>query len=374
MRRNYSDITMRVKERMSIKAIDFFCGAGGMTRGLLDAGINVIAGFDKDERCCSTYEYNNSGTRFVHTDIKKVDVKELKRLARTDSFRDMLFAGCAPCQPFSQQRKGKKRLQSATLLSEFGRLVEAALPGQVLIENVPGIAKVPGNSTFRRFLRLLERNGYQYVYEVLDAKQYGVPQNRRRLVMIAMRGIKPSLPKPKYGPSLLPFKTVYQAISHFPPIRAGECHPGIPNHVSASVAPLNMERLRNTPHDGGDRRVWPEHLPLECHKKNYEGHTDVYGRMAWNAPAPTLTGRCHSISNGRYGHPTQDRAISLREAAALQSYPDGYVFLGCNTHIALQIGNSVPVRLAEELGKQILQLRSRGKLQLVETTTYPAFP
>jgi len=333
-----------------MKAFDFFCGGGGLTRGLLDAGIKVVAGFDCDERCRATYEHNNPGVKFVSKDIRNITVAELMRLGRVKSFDKMLFAGCAPCQPFSQQRRGKKVSRDATLLLEFGRIVEAAQPGLVLIENVPGIARVPG---FGEFIELLKRNGYNYSCDVLDAKHYGVPQNRRRLVLIAARAGSVSLPKPKYGPPLRPFRTVRQTISHFPALAAGECHAHIPNHAAASITPLNTERIRNTPHDGGDRRSWPKRLMLDCHKTIYAGHTDVYGRMAWDTPAPALTGRCDSISNGRYGHPEQDRAISLREAAALQTFPDRYVFFGSNKHVALQIGNAVPVRLAEELGKHI---------------------
>lgn len=341
-----------------MKAIDFFCGAGGMTRGLLDAGINVIAGFDQDENCQPSYEFNNIGAKFIHADIRAIDLAQLIENSRMRKFGDVLFAGCAPCQPFSSQRKGEGHHRDATLLSEFGRLVEKALPGYVLIENVPGIAKVQGFSTFQRFLRTLTENGYKYIYDILDAKHYGVPQNRRRLVLLASRQSVPSLPKPKYGSQLLPFRTVRQAISHFPPIASGEQHSAIPNHVAASITEINLKRLRLTPHDGGDRRSWPEDLQLECHKGSYKGHTDVYGRMSWDNPSPALTGRCYSISNGRYGHPVQDRAISLREAAAIQTFPDGYVFFGSNKHISKQIGNAVPVRLAEQIGRHILYLSS----------------
>jgi len=342
-----------------MKAFDFFCGAGGLTHGLLDVGIKVVAGFDCDDRHRSTYEHNN-GARFVHADIREMGLDDLVVKGKRGRFDDVLFAGCAPCQPFSQQRKGEQRRRDATLLNEFGRLVEAALPGQVLIENVPGIARVRGFSAFRRFLRMLEGNGYMYAFDVLDAKHYGVPQNRRRLVLIAMRGAQPSMPVARYGNGARPFNTVRDAIAHFRPILAGESDPETPNHSTASITPVNIERLRHTPHDGGDRRSWPNRLRLRCHRGDYDGYTDVYGRMAWDRPAPTLTGRCHSISNGRYGHPTQDRAISLREAAALQSFPDGYVFFGSNKHIALQIGNAVPVRLAAQLGKHICHLRDNG--------------
>lgn len=343
-----------------MKAVDFFSGAGGLTRGLLDAGIDVVAGFDCDERCRATYEHNNPGVRFVQADAREISLRDLRGKCRLRRYDDVIFAGCAPCQPFSSQRKGSEQRHDATLLAEFGRLVEAAQPGYVLIENVPGIAKVRGFSTFHRFLKMLDENGYGYIYDVLDAKHYGVPQNRRRLVLIAMKYGKPSLPAPKCGKCLFPLRTVRQAISHFPVIAAGKCHPDIPNHVAAAITELNLERLRHTPHDGGDRRSWPKHLRLECHKGNYNGHTDVYGRMSWDSPAPALTGRCHSISNGRYGHPEQDRAISLREAAAIQSFPDCYVFFGSNKHVAMQIGNAVPVRFAERIGKHILRLFGNG--------------
>ena len=345
-----------------MKAYDFFCGAGGLTRGLLDAGIEVVTGFDNDERCRATYEYNNSGVRFVHSDIRDIGPKDLDLKYRLGRYDDVLFAGCAPCQPFSSQRKGNGQQPDATLMGEFGRLVETLLPGYVLIENVPGIAKVRGFSTFRRFLKMLDANGYGYDCQVLDAKDYGVPQNRRRLVLVARRRGRISLPEPKYGKQRRPFRTVRQAIAHFPKIAAGERDLEVPNHVAARITELNLERLRFTPHDGGGWSNWPKDLRLDCHSGDYKGHTDVYGRMHWDYPAPALTGRCHSISNGRYGHPEQDRAISLREAAALQSFSDGYKFIEeSNRHIAMQIGNAVPVRLGEHLGKRILYLHEELK-------------
>jgi len=341
---------------MKLFAIDFFCGAGGLTRGLLDAGVKVIAGLDCDGQCRQSFESNNRGARFIQADVRDIGVDDLKRILHRDSFDDMLFAGCAPCQPFSKQRKGSRDPESGRLLAEFGRIVAEAKPAWVLIENVPGLASVKGFSTFRRFLKTLDDSGYSYTYDVLDAKYFGVPQTRRRLVLLAGMKNRVSMPPLKHGNGHRPFVTVRQSISHFPPISAGESHPSVLNHVATSIIPINLERLRHTPHDGGDRRSWPKRLWLACHKGDYQGHTDVYGRMTWDNPAPALTGRCNSVSNGRYGHPEQDRAISLREAAALQTFPDGYVFYGSNKHIAQQIGNAVPVRLATELGKHILNM------------------
>lgn len=344
---------------MTLEAIDLFCGAGGLTRGLLDAGIKVLGGYDADEVCRKSYEHNNPASKFHSKDIRELTGSDVRKLTGRKSFSDFLIAGCAPCQPFSQQIKNGECHSDGTLLGEFGRLVKEMLPGYVLMENVPGIAKIKGNSTFRRFLKVLDTNGYKYTYGVVDAKGYGVPQRRRRLVLIASKYNSPTLPPPRFGTGTVPLKTVRMAIGHFPAIQAGEKHLTVANHVAATIMPINIERLRHTPTDGGDRRSWPKRLHLKCHSGDYGGHTDVYGRMAWDEPAPTLTARCHSISNGRYGHPVQDRAISLREAAALQSFPDGYEFFGSNKHVAQQIGNAVPVRLAEALGRHILAVRSR---------------
>jgi len=341
-----------------ITALDFFCGAGGLTRGLLDAGINVIAGIDLDGRCKDSYEKNNRPAVFHEADVNNIDYKIIRELVRNVPKKDLLFAGCAPCQAFSQQRKSPSRRPDATLLISFGALVDKFKPGQVLIENVPGITRMKGFSAYRRFLRILKLNGYKYDDAILDAKHYGVPQTRRRYVLFAMRHRKPKLPARSCGTGLESYKTVREAIAHFPPIAAGERHKLFPNHEAASVSDINLKRLRYTPHDGGDRRSWPQELVLECHKGDYEGHTDVYGRMYWDNPSPTLTGKCNSISNGRYGHPCQDRAISLREAASLQTFGDDYVFHGSNLHIAAQIGNAVPVRLAEILGRAILNCRA----------------
>ena len=341
-------------------ACDFFCGAGGLTRGLLDAGIRVVAGFDCDESCRDTYERNNPGAEFVLADLAARAPDELPVPEPSADCEDMLFAACAPCQPFSLQHKGSSD-RRATLLGAFGDIVEAFQPAYVLVENVPGIARVPGFSTFRRFCGRLDAKGYEHSYAVLNAKHYGVAQHRRRLVLLATKHGRPRLPEPTHGQRRRPFRTVRDAIARFPEIAAGERHPEIPNHLAASVSSLNLERLRHTPPDGGGRDDWPEHLWLECHRGEYKGHTDVYGRMRWDQPAPALTSRCNSVSNGRYGHPEQDRAISLREAASIQSFPDGYEFYGTAPGIARQIGNAVPVRLAERLGKQIRRLASEHR-------------
>ena len=340
-----------------MKAFDFFCGAGGATKGLSNAGIDVIAGIDIDSNCKKTYLRNNPNSNFLNDDIKTVDSSLLGLKNQAKGYNDLLFAACPPCQPFSTLNKNNSSIDGFTLLGNFGKLVESILPGYVLVENVPGLSKISGYSTFRRFINTLKSNNYKIYYDICDAKYFGVPQRRRRLILLASRLHSLGLPEQTHGNGSSPLITVKDAISHFPQIDAGESHSTIPNHVSPNLSNLNLLRLRSTPHDGGNRKSWSDNLKLKCHI-NDTGHTDVYGRMYWDKPAPTLTGRCTSISNGRYGHPEQDRAISLREAAALQSFDDNYVFYGSNTNIAQQIGNAVPVKLAESIGKYIIKLHN----------------
>lgn len=347
-------------------AVDFFCGAGGLTRGFLNAGVSVVAGIDNNANCKRTYETNNKPAKFIHADVSKMSAAELAPYIGTIPKEELIFVGCAPCQPFSKQRRTIAHKGNAhTLLEHFGRLVEHVKPGYVVIENVPGIARIPGNSTYRRFLRRLSSLSYEVDKGPLDAKRFGVPQTRNRWVVIASRIVKPNLPRPTHGPGLLDFVTVRVAISHYPSLAAGETSVAVPNHRAASVSSKNLERLRATPRDGGGRLEWPEDLVLKCHRGEYDGHSDVYGRMRWDSPAPALTCKCFSISNGRYGHPVQDRAISFREAARLQSFSDDYIFYGpSHREIGAQIGNAVPVRLAEALAQRILDMRAKARREV----------
>ena len=340
-------------------SLDVFCGAGGLTRGFLNAGIRVLAGIDINAGSKRTYEENNRPAVFVHSDLRRIRARDLVRYVAGIPSEELVFTGCAPCQPFSKQRREVSR-EGSTLLGHFGRLIEEFQPGFAVIENVPGIANVPGNSTYRRFLRSLVALGYEYDDGRLDAKCFGVPQTRNRLVLIASRSGRPSLPEPTHGPDLLPYETVRHAITRYPSLEAGEESIAVPNHRAAKLSTTNLRRIRATPPDGGSRGNWPNDLILDCHRGRYDGHSDVYGRMYWDSPAPALTCRCNSVSSGRYGHPEQHRAISLREAASLQSFADDYTFYGrSQAEIAAQIGNAVPVRMAEALARKVLELRQQ---------------
>ena len=329
-------------------AIDLFCGAGGLTLGLRRAGWAVTAGVDVDEAVRKTYENNNPGVKFVSADIRSFSDEEIRTLVGAVPATELLLAGCAPCQPFSKQRRaGLQKRGDATLLGQFARLVRALEPKVVLMENVPGIAAVPGYSSYRRFLKTLRDCGYTCDHGVLNARDFGVPQHRRRHVLLAARGSSAKLPYRAYpGSNSL---TVRATIGRFPAIDAGDGGSTVPNHYAARLSDRNLQRIRATPPDGGSRRDWPERLTLDCHSRT-TGFSDVYGRMWWDRVAPTLTSRCNSLSNGRFGHPEQDRAISLREAAALQTFPDDYEFFGAKNRIACWIGNAVPVAFAEALG------------------------
>ena len=348
---------------MTLDVYDFFSGCGGASRGFQNAGINPVFALDFDEDAASTFRKNFPDVLFSMSDIMRFDTSRLDELMLAGKKSPTLFCGCAPCQPFTKQNTTKpdsKRDGRRFLLSEFGALVQRYLPDYVFVENVPGIRKVIGNSTLTRLKKRLEELRYHTTVGIVDSRKYGVPQRRRRLVLLASRHGPVDLPDPTHDPALdIPYSTVREWIAHMPAISAGETHTTVPNHRAASLSSLNLERIKATPPEGS-RADWPKRLQLSCHMKaGYCGHTDVYGRMKWDAPATGLTTRCISLSNGRYGHPEQDRAISVREAAALQTFPDDFTFSGSLNSQARQIGNAVPVLLAEILGLHIIDHRKR---------------
>jgi len=337
-----------------MNAIDFFCGGGGITRGLIQAGVNVVFGLDSNPLCRQTYE-NNNHIPYLNRDVQEVTaealIEEFPILQDND---ELLMVGCAPCQPFSVLNPNNpNEHRSVNLLNEFGRIVQGIRPAHILIENVPGL-RGRGGEVLQEFLNMLNNEGYEYDYGIINAKNYGVPQNRRRFILIASRRFQPHIPPSTHGEGLLPYVNVFDAIHNYPALEAGESNENIPNHRTAGLSAINIQRLQATPVNGGGRTDWPPELWLNCHE-NFTGHTDVYGRMRWDNVAPTLTVKCFSISNGRFAHPEQNRAISLREAAALQTFPDDYVFFGNLQEIGKQIGNAVPVLLAQHIGSYILE-------------------
>jgi len=346
----------------NIIAVDLFCGAGGLTRGLLDAGVTVKKGFDNDTGLKDTYEKNNPGAVFISKDISKVTKDDiLEGLDRKENF--FLLAGCAPCQPFSNLLRKKKRNDSrVNLLLEFARLVSEVKPDFIFAENVPGLKKGKGKKIFEEFEEVLRREGYFFTSDILDAKDYGVPQKRRRLVLLASLHSEVELPEATHshaGKNKSPYVTVKDVIARFPVIRAGTKHKKILNHECRDLDEINKKRLRVIRRNGGSRLDLPKRLRLKCHEE-HKGHTDVYGRMKWNDVSPTLTCKCNSISNGRFGHPTQLRAISIREAAALQTFSDSYVFYGNMSQTSRWVGNAVPPLFARCLTEAIIESMPEG--------------
>lgn len=336
---------------VTISVVDFFCGCGGTSAGLKAAGMNVLAGIDIDAVALDTFKRNFRGAMVLKEDISELTCSSLgEKLGVIE--RPLLFAACAPCQPFSKQNRYKSKSdRRVVLLDEFHKFVEEFLPEYVILENVPGMQRVK-KGPFTRFTRVLKRLGYDFDYDVKDAKTYGVPQSRRRLVLIASRLGPINLPADTHGDGLIDYTTVWDAIGEYHPLQAGQSSSKIANHKAAQISELNLKRLKHTP-EGGDRRDWPQHLVLDCHV-NKSGYTDTYGRLKRDEPAKTLTTKCISISNGRFGHPTQHRGLTVREAAALQTFPNDFVFEGTLIQTARQVGNAVPVLVAKVLGEQVL--------------------
>ena len=341
--------------KKGIVAIDFFCGAGGLTKGFTQAGIHVVAGIDNDITAKETYERNN-GIPFICQDVALVRPQKIRKILETcmksitsKKKPHILFSGCAPCQPFSKIKKDKGQDPEAKLLLKFGEFIKIIRPDFVFSENVP---QIRNHTVFQDFLKLLSELEYQYTYDLVNVADYGVPQNRRRLVLLATKQGSISFPKPDQKK-----KTVRDAIGHFPPLVAGSKSPDIPNHVAAKLEGKNLERIKATPADGGDCRTWPKSILADCQKRTKrKGYYDVYGRMAWSQVSPTLTTKCISLSNGRYGHPEQDRAISVREAATIQSFPENYIFSDSTSIAAKHIGNAVPPEFARRFGMQFVNL------------------
>jgi len=342
---------------MSIQVYDFFSGCGGTSCGLEAAGLEIAFGLDIDSDASSTFQKNFPNAEVCSEDIKKIVPAYLVSLIGQRQ-QPLLFCGCAPCQPFSKQnRQQKKQDDRKGLLLEFARFVEYWNPEYVLVENVPGLQNIGQSTVFNKFLSMLEKDGYKWSIDILPAKSFGVPQSRKRLVLLASRDGIPGLPKDTHGPKTsAPYSTVKDWITGLPRLTAGQTDLDDPDHQSAKLSKLNIKRIQATP-EGGGRGSWPAKLRLDCHK-NHIGHSDVYGRLSWERLASALTTKCISYSNGRFGHPDQDRAISLREAACLQTFPRNYQFCGSLQSRARQIGNAVPPLMAQKIAEHILSLRS----------------
>lgn len=347
-----------------IKVIDLFCGIGGLTHGLVKEGLDVVAGIDNDSSCKFGYEYNNKA-QFIDSDILKVTPEQINKLFGTEKNTFRVLAGCAPCQPFSKLNLNAITEKQLEPLGKFAELIAQTQPDIVSMENVSNLAVQNKYPAFTSFLKVLEDNDYHYKYEVVDVSEFGVPQKRKRLVLLASKFGEIQLIKRTHKDKRV---TVRDVIKHLEPIKDGETSEKDPLHRARKLSPLNLKRIKATPHSGGSSNSWSEDLVLDCHKKE-SGKTyrhTVYGRMKWDEPSPTMTTQCVGLGNGRYGHPTQNRAISLREAAIFQTFPKNYKFIPSNepliiNKVAKFIGNAVPVRLGSVIGKSIkVHLKNHG--------------
>lgn len=341
------------------KAIDFFCGGGGMTCGLRQAGIDVIAGVDFDKDAKKTYEYNNEGSKFVMADINVLPenyFEEQFDLKKNDD--DLIMVGCSPCQYYSIINTSKeKSIKSKDLLLQFKRFIDYYNPGYVLVENVPGIV-TNKNSILSVFLDFLKEKDYKIVMNVINMKDYGIPQNRRRFSLIATRLQDKDISLPAKESKILNLEDVLGEKNGFPHISAGHKDNTDYNHTVAGLSDKTLRRLKKTKHNGGNRLDWADDpdLQLNCFIGKDDCFKDTYGRMWWDRPSPTITTKFFSVSNGRFAHPEEDRPISLREGATIQTFPKDYVFK--TTSIAATarlIGNAVPCEYARRLGKVIIK-------------------
>lgn len=343
-----------VRRNVRVTAIDLFCGVGGLSKGLQDAGIVIAGGFDLDPKCKYPFE-TNIGAEFFEQDVLTVTAGQLRKLWEPGSIR--LLAGCAPCQPFSPHRRGADTSTEDqwSLLDEFGRLVRQTTPEIVTMENVTRIGKA---KVFDAFLETLNDAGYEVTYRSCYGPAYGLPQHRRRLVLIASRiGL---IEVPTGARTSDNYPTVRSAIGTLRPIGHGQSDSADPLHKSRTLTSVNLKRIRAS-RPGGTWHDWPDDLRSPCHRRE-TGATfrSVYARMEWDQPSPTITTMSHNYGTGRFGHPEQDRAITLREAAILQGFPPDYRFVRPDEPVEFAplgrlIGNAVPPVLGQAIGQAILQ-------------------
>lgn len=330
--------------------VDIFCGIGGLTHGFVKEDFQVVAGIDTDATCKYAFEKNN-GAKFIEKDVADLTAEEVLALYPEGSTK--LLVGCAPCQPFSRYTRDKTKDTKWDLVSTFAELIVNVSPDVVSMENVPELARHP---VFRGFENALAGAGYQCWSQVVACADYGVPQSRSRLVFLGSKLGPISLLPKTHPPSKR--RTVKQAIGRLPAIKAGERDKRDRIHRSSALSETNLRRIRSTPAAGG-WRDWPDELVLACHKaETGRTYPSVYGRMDWDDVGPTITTQANGLGNGRFGHPDQDRAISLREAALLQTFPKYYELLEPRESVQMRrlarhIGNAVPVRLARIIARSV---------------------
>lgn len=339
----------------SISVIDLFCGIGGLTCGLEKVGIPVKLGIDIDESCKFAYESNNQAI-FLAQDISKIEGVFLNEQFWNKNEIKVLV-GCAPCQPFSthqNKNKNRERHKKWNMLNEFSRLIDETQPEIVSMENVPNLKN---QEIFKEFVSHLKANNYYVWFANVFCPDYGIPQKRRRLVLLASKLGIISLNSPTHKPK--DYVSVKKAIGNLEKLENGFRSEKDSLHFTTELTDINLKRIKSSK-PNGTWEDWDESLMLECHKKDSgKSYKSVYGRMSWDEPSPTITTQFYNYGTGRFGHPEQNRAITIREGAILQTFPKTYRLVPKDRHVSINklgvhIGNAVPVKLGEVIGKSIL--------------------
>ena len=342
-----------------MKALDLFCGAGGGSLGLEKAGVNVIGAIDKDKKACDTYKKNLNG-KVIQADLSKISFKDIEE--RIPESKDIdLIIGCPPCQNFSNLRDTTpwdENEPKDKLLKSFIQRINESEPDYVLFENVRGILNTKNGEFMNNLESKLEQMGYTFEWDIVKAINYGVPQDRKRVIGFGSKNHE-DIELPEKTEEEV--RTVRDAIDDLPKVKAGENCEKIANHKATNHQESTLERIRNIPKNGGSRTDLDKELWLECHKDLEEsegksGAESVYGRMRWDKPSPTITTQYTSPSCGRFIHPEQNRGLTIREGARLQTFPDNFIFPNTKTHAKRMIGNAVPPKLIEKFIKDLAEL------------------
>ncbi|TAH35213.1 MAG: DNA cytosine methyltransferase [Planctomycetota bacterium] len=369
--------TRKRRDAQRFTAIDLFAGCGGLTSGLRAAGFDVLAAIEKDPNAAETYRANHANVRLYERDIRRISPRRvLRELGLRKGEMLDLVAGCPPCQGFTRLTEGSGRRDRRNgLVRQFLRFVRVIQPTVCMLENVPGLLTTPkGKRYFNELRHGLEEADYCLSYKIVELADYGVPQFRKRLVLLAARSEAIPIPNPTHrdpaqpGKSgQRPWKTVRDAIGGLPkpPLRSevlsGKASPLYKWHYARDVAEVVRRRLEHVLGNGRRRSSLPPSLRLACHERRPDGYYDVYGVMDWNTPSPTITSGCTNVSKGRFGHPAEPRPVTAIEAAMLQTFPRSYRFKGSGLEsVAAQIGNALPCRFAQVVGKAILKRLSSG--------------
>lgn len=347
-------------QKSKLKAVDFFCSGGGMSYGMQQAGIKILAGIDFDESCKETYESNIKGAEFIHADVFELKEKDLEnKLSLKKNDDELILIGCSPCQFWSIINTNKtKSAKSKNLLVEFSRFVKYFRPGYVVVENVPGVLRRKEESGLNGFIKWLNLNGYKNPhFKVHNVNDFGVPQNRNRFTLIATRISKAEIIPLESKNKKLVVKDVLGVKNGFSKIVAGHKDKTKFYHTVSYISKINKKRLKKVKKDGGDRFGFANDpkLQLKCFRGKNDSFKDTFGRLWWDRPSPTITTKFYSISNGRFTHPEEDRALSIREGATLQSFPKNYIFKTSSiAKTARMIGNAVPPKYAKAIGRAII--------------------